>query len=269
MIEVAKEAARQAGAILVRHFRNLPPGAVREKKKNDFISFVDETAEQKIISVIQQTFPDHAFHAEEAGKSRHSHEFEWIIDPLDGTKNYVNGVPVFSVSIGLKQAGEIILGVIFDPIQNELFWAQKGQGAFLNDQPIRVSPASQLSQSFIATGFPFKAKDFLHDYLQAFEAIFSTSVGMRRMGSAAIDLAYVAAGRFDGFWEIGLSIWDVAAGSIIVREAGGRVSDFWNNEDFIEKNYTLATNGRIHDELAAVLQQQFPSYQRVYPKKGA
>ncbi len=266
MINTARKAAYEAGKILLKHFRKLPDDAVRHKEKNDFLSFVDEQSEQTILSIIHQDFPNHAFLAEEVGTSEHRHDYLWIIDPLDGTTNYINGIPVFAISIALLYRGEIQSGVIYDPVQQEMFWAEKGKGAFLNDRRMRVSARGKLDESFIATGFPFKAKHFLNAYLSAFEEIFESCVGMRRMGAAAIDLAYVAAGRFDGFWELGLSPWDIAAGAILIREAGGKISDFWGKGDFLYKNYTLASNGQIHDQLTAIIKKHFPTYKPVYQK---
>ena len=268
MIETAKKAALAAGDIVMEHFRKVPQEAIRSKQKNDFLSFVDEQSEQAIISTIKQAFPDHAFLAEESGASDNQNDYLWVIDPLDGTTNYITGLPVFAISIALLIKGEPTIGIIYDPLHKEMFWAQKGQGAFLNDKAIHVSTKASLEQSLIATGFPFKAKYFLDAYLNAFHDIFLSSVGMRRMGAAAIDLAYVAAGRFEGFWEIGLSPWDIAAGAVLVREAGGRISDFWDHDDFLYKNYTVASNGKIHRELIEKLNRYFPEFKPVYQKGG-
>jgi len=266
MIEVAKKAAYAAGKILIENFRNLPKEAIRQKSRNDFLSFVDESSEKTIISMIHEKYPDHSILAEEGGASDRSTEYRWIIDPLDGTTNYITNIPIFCVSIALQKTDEIILGVIYDPIHDELFWAEKGKGAFINENPIKVSEAKNLSESFIATGFPFKAKKFIPNYLDSFEQIFSKCIGKRRMGSAAIDLAYVAAGRFDGFWELGLSPWDLAAGSIIIKEAGGKLTDFWNGSNYLNNNYLIATNGKIHRELSDIIQSHFPIYKDVYSK---
>ncbi len=264
MIEVAKQAALKAGQILLNHFGKIPASQIRHKRKNDFITFVDEQSEQIILKTIFEAFPDHAYLAEEIGSSRHEHDYLWIIDPLDGTTNFLQGIPVFAISIGLLHRGKPRLGVIYDPIHQELFWAEKGKGAFLNDQKIVVSNKTLLEQSFIATGFPFKAKHLLDDYLKAFKGIFSECIGQRRMGAAAIDLAYVAAGRFDGFWELGLSGWDQAAGWIIIEEAGGRVTDFWGNSDFLFSHYTLASNGKIHQQLIEKITLSFKQFKEVY-----
>jgi len=264
MIQIAKKAAYAAGEILREHFRKIPDTAIREKTKNDFLSFVDEEAEKKIISIIHKAFPGHSILAEESGNSGASDEFLWIIDPLDGTKNYLSGIPVFAVSIALQHKDDLILGVIYDPMRDELFSAQKGRGAFLNGKKIEVSKKKTLGQSLLATGFPFKAKHFLTVYLSTFRNIFERSIGMRRMGAAAVDMAYLAAGRFDGFWELGLSPWDVAAGTVLIREAGGQVSDFWGGNRFLWDHYLLASNGLIHAELSAVIRKHFLSFKAVY-----
>ncbi len=263
IIETAEQAARAAGDIVRRHFMQVPDAEVREKSKNDLISFVDEQSEQTIVRMIHDDFPDHTILAEEGGKRERESDYQWIVDPLDGTKNYITGIPVFAVSIAVKHEDEIVAGVIYDPLRDELFRAEKAKGAFLNDRPINVSQTRRLSEGFLATGFPFKAKHKLQAYVSAFHDIFTTAVGMRRLGAAAIDLAYVACGRFDGFWELGLSPWDVAAGAIIVREAGGMISDFWNQNNFLYNKYLLATNGNIHFELSQKIQNHFPEFKPV------
>ncbi|HHE54577.1 MAG TPA: inositol monophosphatase [Caldithrix abyssi] len=264
MIKVAQTAARTAGKILLDNFRKIPANEIRRKLKNDFISFVDEQSEKSILKTIADAFPEHAFLAEEQGGSAHDHDYLWIIDPLDGTTNYLQGVPVFAISIGLLHKGQPKLGVIYDPLHDEMFWAERGKGAFLNGRPITVSKKSRLDESFIATGFPFKAKHLLEPYLATFQDIFKECIGKRRMGAAAIDLAYVAAGRFDGFWELGLSPWDQAAGWVIVEEAGGKVTDFWGNQDFLYSHYTLASNGLIHKQLIKKISKHFEEKIKVY-----
>ena len=263
MIETAKKAALAGGEILIENFRKVSKNDIRKKARNDFLSYVDENSEKKIISIIKEAFPQHSILAEETGKSASESDYQWIIDPLDGTTNYLAGIPVFAVSIGLQYKNELILGVINDPIHNELFWAEKGKGAFINENKISVSNSESLKDSLLATGFPFKVKHLLPEYLEAWQNIFLPSIGMRRMGAAAIDLAYVAAGRFDGFWEIGLSPWDVAAGAVIIREAGGTVSDFWNNNHFLNTGYIVADNGKIHKELLNIIQNVFPFYKSI------
>ena len=267
MMDIALQAAYAAGQILKEHFGKVPQGAVRQKTKNDFLSFVDEQSEQAIINTIRSSFPEHGFLAEESGPSGNQSAYRWIIDPLDGTKNYLSGIPVFAVSIALQHHNELTLGVIYDPMRDELYRAERGTGAFLNDRPMRVSSKKQLNDCLLATGFPFKARHLLLSYLNAFERVFNHSVGMRRMGAAAIDLAYVAAGRFDAFWELGLSPWDVAAGAVLIREAGGTVSDFWLGDQFLFGHYMLASNGQVQQELSRLLRQSFPTFQPVYPKE--
>ena len=264
MLETAKNAAYAAGEILKENFGRVPQEAVRKKKQNDFLSFVDEESEKKIVEIIQAEFPSHAVLAEESGGSGPENEYMWIVDPLDGTTNYLTGIPLFAVSIALQYQNELVLGVIYDPIRDELFSAEKGRGAFLNGSSIQVSGKVSLNESILATGFPFKTKQFLPQYLQVFHDIFERSIGIRRMGSAAVDLAYLAAGRFDGFWEIGLSPWDTAAGTVLIREAGGQISDFWNGSNFVWNNYILASNGRIHEETGEIIRKHFPVYQKVY-----
>jgi len=264
MLETAKKAAYAGGEILKEHFGMVPQEAVRKKQQNDFLSFVDEESEKKIVEIIRNEFPGHAVLAEEGGASGPDNDFLWIIDPLDGTTNYITGIPVFAVSIALQFQNELILGVVYDPLRDELFSAEKGKGAFLNGERIQVSSKTSLNESLMATGFPFKAKHFLPQYLKVFHDIFEQSIGIRRMGSAAIDLAYTAAGRFDGYWEIGLSPWDAAAGTVLIREAGGRISDFWDGDNFVWNNYILAGGGSIHQETGEIIRKHFPVYQKVY-----
>jgi myo-inositol-1(or 4)-monophosphatase len=266
MIDVAKEAAYAAGKILTEHFKKLPKEAIREKQANDYLSFVDESSENIIITIIHKHFPGHSILAEEGGESHQSSEYCWIIDPLDGTTNYITGLPVFAISIALQKGDDIILGVVYDPLQDELFWAEKGKGAFVNDTPIQVSESDTLSECLIATGFPFKAKHLLRPYLNSFEYMFQSCIGIRRMGAAAIDIAYVAAGRFGGFWELGLSPWDLAAGSVLIKEAGGHISDFWDNPDYLYKNYLIVSNGKIHQQMGEIIRKHFPEYKTVYFK---
>ncbi len=257
MIAVAKEAAFSAGDILLKHFGNVPKDAIREKTKNDFLSFVDEQAENIIIETIRSRFPEHSILAEESGKQDNKSDYRWIIDPLDGTKNYLSGIPVFGVSITLEYKNQPVLGVIFDPVRNELFWGEQGKGSWLNESPIKVSTKDRLQNCLIGTGFPFKQKENLATYLRGFYDIFNGSTGMRRMGAAAIDLAYLAAGRFDGFWELGLKPWDVAAGALLIKEAGGQISDFWMTENPNYNKFLLASNGKIHKSLSDILQKHF------------
>ncbi len=262
-LETAIQAAREAGKILMKNYGKVPAGDIRKKETNDFISFVDEQSEKIILDIIFEKYPDHQILAEESGKKDNESEYTWIIDPLDGTTNYLHSIPVFAVSIALKKKTETIAGVVYNPLTNELFSAEKNNGAFLNDNPITVSKNATLKESFIATGFPFKPKHKLPEYLKAFENIFEECVGARRLGAAAIDLVYVACGRFDGFWEIGLKPWDMAAGEIIVKEAGGKITDFWGQNYYISNSYVIASNSLIHQQLKDKINEAFPFFKPI------
>jgi len=259
-LDTAIDAARLAGKILMRYYGKVKPEDVREKSKNDFISYVDEASEKAIIDFIKMRYPQHTFLAEESGGAEKQLGFRWIIDPLDGTKNYLSNVPIFAVSIALERDGELIIGVVFDPLNDHLYSAVKGQGAFMNGAAIQVSKTQLLCDSFMATGFPFKTKKLSHSYMFVFENIFGSSQGVRRLGSATMDLALVACGTFDGFWEIGLKPWDVAAGALLVAEAGGRVTDFWNGSAFLSCSYIIASNGSIHQQTGEIIRETFPFY---------
>ena len=257
MINTAIKAANSASKILIENFGKITSEDIVEKKRNDFLTFVDEKAEETIIKILRTAFPDHSILAEESGFNKQESDFEWIIDPLDGTKNYISGIPVFSIAIALRHKDQMQIGVILDPVRNEIFSAERGKGAFLNGNKIQVSDRKSLENCLLATGFPFKQKEVLPQYINAFEEIFNQSSGMRRMGSAAIDLAYVAAGRVEGFWEFGLSPWDMAAGSLIVEEAGGMVTDFRGNDSYLTNGCFTATNGHIHQDLIHIIQKHF------------
>jgi len=263
MIETAKRAAFAAAGILMENFGKITSHDIRVKRKNDFLTYVDEKSEQEIIRILRQAFPDHAILAEESGRNDIPGEYCWIIDPLDGTKNYISGIPVFSISIGLQHNKQIILGVVYDPVHKDLFTAERKKGAYLNNNPIRVSNTSQMEDCLFATGFPFKYKNFLSVYLDCFEDIFTQITSARRMGCAAIDLAYVASGRFDAYWELGLQPWDSAAGSLLVEEAGGKVTDFWGDDKYIQNSYIVASNGLIHESTLRIIQKHFTSYKKV------
>lgn len=263
MLDTAIEAAKSAAEILLKNFGKISAIDIREKKKNDFLTFVDEQAEQRIITIIHDSFPDHAILAEESGAKQKNSDYLWIIDPLDGTKNYIANIPVFGISIALKYKNDLILGVVFDPLGNELYCAEKNKGAYLNGKSIKVSANKHLENCLLATGFPFKYKNFLRNYMASFEDVFRSTSGVRRMGAACIDLAYLAAGRFDGFWEIGLNPWDVAAGLLIIQEAGGKISDFWGEQDHVFSGYFVASNGVIHKQLINLLQKNFKDYIKI------
>jgi myo-inositol-1(or 4)-monophosphatase len=258
MIETAIEAAFAGAKVLLDNLGKLHTSHIREKSRNDFLTYVDENSEKEIITCIKNQYPDHTVLAEESGYDKKNNAYCWIIDPLDGTKNYICNIPIFSISIGLQYQDEIIMGVVYDPVHDELFTAQKGKGAYLNGKKIKVNEQKDLSASLLATGFPFKYKSYLAKYLHCFGDLFYQLSGIRRMGSAAIDLCYVASGRFEGFWELGLSAWDMAAGSLIIQEAGGRVTDFWASYSYLNNRFILATNGNIHDQVLKIIQKHFP-----------
>jgi myo-inositol-1(or 4)-monophosphatase len=253
MINIAVRAARRAGDVMIRQINQLEALEVTDKGRNDFVTEIDHRAERAIVEVIHEYYPDHAILAEESG--RHGqHEFEWIIDPLDGTTNYIHGFPVFAVSIAVRFKDQIEHGVVYDPLRQEIFTASRGQGAQLDGRRIRVSRRLRLQESLIATGFPYRlGTDDIDGYLRMLKAVMNESVGIRRPGSAALDLCYVAAGRVDGFWELGLSIWDIAAGALLIREAGGRISDFEGGDGFLESGNVVAGNPKIYVALSKLL----------------
>ena len=248
MLNIAIRAARSAGNIIIRSLQHVEHLEVTTKGRNDFVTDVDRLAEQEIISVIHKSYPDHAILAEESGEQGDS-ETIWIIDPLDGTANFLHGFPHYCVSIGVMVRGRIEHGVIYDPLRDELFTASRGAGAQLNDRRLRVTKQKTLAGSLIATGFPFKYHEHFPAYLATFNAVFPEVSDLRRGGSAALDLAYVAAGRVDAYWELGLQKWDLAAGVLLIEEAGGVVSDFTGGENHIEHGNLVAGNFNIHQQL--------------------
>lgn len=246
------KAASAAGALIRENWDR--PRTIEYKGAIDLVTSVDREAERQILEILQREFPDHGFLSEEApAVEARSKEYRWIIDPLDGTTNFAHGYPHLSVSIALQQNGRTILGLVYDPLRNECFRAVAGQGAFLNDAPIRVSPVEQLDKALLATGFPYDRRQHADEYLAFFRAFLTRTQGIRRAGSAALDLCYVASGRIDGFWELKLKPWDVAAGALIVAEAGGKVSDFSGNPLSIFGAETLASNGLLHREMAQII----------------
>jgi myo-inositol-1(or 4)-monophosphatase len=245
MLNIAVRAARNAGDIIVRHLNRLDQLTVATKERNDFVSEVDRQAEQEIIAVIRKAYPNHSVLAEESGAHAGNPEFQWIIDPLDGTTNFLHAFPQFAVSIALKHKGRLDQAVIYDPLRQELFTASRGAGALLDNRRIRVSQQTTLQGALLGTGFPFKDQQHLDAYLNMFKALLKDTAGIRRPGSAALDLAYVAAGRLDGFWEIGLNVWDMAAGVLLVREAGGLVGDFGGGHDFLETGNIVAAAPKL------------------------
>ena len=252
-LNIAVKAARRAGSIITRASEDIGSLTINDKGFNDFVSEVDLASEKEIIRVLKASYPDHAFLGEESGLS-HQADNVWIIDPLDGTTNFLHGFPQYCISIALEQKGEITQAVIYDPNRNDLFTATKGQGAYLNQRRIRVSNKSKLKDSILGTGFPFRDFQHLPVYLKIFEEVVRGTSGIRRPGSAALDLAYVAAGWFDGFFEINLSKWDIAAGGLLVTEAGGMVSDFSEKEGWIESGNIVATTPKIYEPLIKIIQ---------------
>jgi myo-inositol-1(or 4)-monophosphatase len=255
MLNIAVRAARRAGSIITRSLDQIDRLDVTTKSPNDFVSDVDRQAEQAIIEVLQDAYPQHNILAEENGlipaRKDGDEDYQWIIDPLDGTTNFLHGFPQFAVSIGLRHKGRLEQAVVYDPLRQELFTASRGGGAQLNDRRLRVSNRKGLDGALLGTGFPFKQQQHLDAYLATFKALFPLTAGIRRPGSAALDLAYVAAGRLDGFWEIGLNPWDMAAGALLVQEAGGLVSDFSGGNDFMTSGNLVAGNPKV---FKAVLQ---------------
>ena len=248
MLNIAVKAARRAGNIISRATRNLDIIAVREKAANDFVSEVDREAEQAIIRTLREAYPDHAILAEESGASGES-EHQWIIDPLDGTTNFLHGFPQYAVAIALKHRGVVTQAVIYDPSRNDLFTATRGRGSYLNDQRLRVSKRANVKSSLLGTGFPFRQVEHIDAYLAVLRDMMKGATGVRRAGSAALDLAYVAAGRLDGFWEFGLSPWDIAAGALMITEAGGMVSDLAGESNYMETGNVVAGNPKVFVEL--------------------
>ena len=254
MLNIAIKAARKAGNIINRASRDLDQIKVETKQRNDFVTEVDRAAEAAIIDELRKAFPDHAILAEESGQSKAARmEYCWIIDPLDGTTNFIHGVPQYCVSIGLKHKDVITQGVVFDPVKNELFTATRGTGAYLNDRRVRVTKRDKLADGLIGTGFPFRDGSDLDRYMAMFKAVTLAAAGVRRPGAAALDLAYVAAGRFDGFWEIGLSPWDIAAGSLLVQEAGGLIGDLKGDSGYLASGEVVAGNAKVFSQLLNVL----------------
>jgi myo-inositol-1(or 4)-monophosphatase len=253
MINIAVRAARSAGNIIVRSMDRFDKLTIETKAQNDFVSEVDRRAEQEIIHVISKAYPDHGFLAEESGQHGNT-EYQWIIDPLDGTTNYLHGFPQFAVSIALKHKGRLEHAVVYDPMRQELFTASRGGGAQLDGRRIRVTKRPGLDGALLGTGFPFKQQHHLDAYLGTFKALFPMTAGIRRPGAAALDLAYVAAGRLDGFWEIGLNPWDMAAGALLIKEAGGLVGDFSGEAGFMESGNVVAGNPKVFHAILQAIQ---------------
>jgi myo-inositol-1(or 4)-monophosphatase len=255
MLNVAVKAARAAGAIINRAALDVEAVRVSQKQVNDFVTEVDHASEAAVIETLLTAYPNHAIWAEESGKQHGKQDSDhiWIIDPLDGTTNFIHGFPVYCVSIALQVRGRVEQAVIYDPTRNDLFTATKGRGAYLNERRIRVSKRTDLKNSLVSTGFPFRPGDNFNNYLRMMADIMQRTAGLRRPGAAALDLAYVAAGYTDGFFETGLSPWDVAAGSLLVTEAGGLVGNFTGESDFLEQRECVAGNPKVYAQMVGIL----------------
>lgn len=257
MLNVAVKAARAAGAIINRAALDVEAVRISQKQVNDFVTEVDHASEQAIIENLLTAYPDHGILAEESG-SQHGNpnaDHIWIIDPLDGTTNFIHGFPVYCVSIALQVRGKLEQAVVYDPTRNDLFTATKGRGAFMNERRIRVSKRVRLDECLLSTGFPFRPEDDFYKYLRLMGDMMQRTAGLRRPGAAALDLAYVAAGFTDGFFEIGLQAWDMAAGALLVTEAGGLVGNFTGEANYIDQKECMAANPRIYAQMVPLLQK--------------
>jgi len=255
MLNIAVKAARAAGSIINRAALDVERLTITTKGVNDFVTEVDQAAEAAVIETLLTAYPGHAILAEESGRqhgAKHS-EYLWIIDPLDGTTNFIHGFPVYCVSIALAFRGKVEQAVVYDPTRNDLFVASKGRGAFLNDRRLRVSKRIRLAESLIGTGFPFRKGDNFHRYVEMFEQVMQHCAGVRRPGAAALDLCYVAAGWYDGFFETGLNPWDVAAGSLMITEAGGLIGNFTGDADFLYQREVVAGTPKVYGQLVQLL----------------
>ena len=258
LLNIAVRAARRAGELIVRSLNRLESLTVSSKGRNDFVTEVDRAAEQEIIGSIRRLYPQHAFLAEESGRSGGEHETLWIIDPLDGTTNFLHGFPVFAVSIACQIRGRLEHAVVYDPMRGELFTASRGAGAHLDNHRMRVSKARALEGALIATGFPYRANTrYLDAYLAMLKAVTLQVAGVRRPGAAALDLAYVAAGRVDAFWELGLAPWDTAAGTLLIQEAGGRIGTLGGAE-YRQEGHILAGSPKVYAALVELLAPHVP-----------
>jgi myo-inositol-1(or 4)-monophosphatase len=261
MLNTAVKAARRAGGVITRGARDLDRLTVTRKGPNDFVSEVDHAAEQAIVETLLEAYPTHSILAEEgSGKEREGDpEFVWIIDPLDGTTNFLHGFPQYCVSIALKHRGQVTQAVIYDPVRNDLFTATRGRGAYLNDRRLRVSRRTELKDCLIGTGFPFREQRQLDNYLAMMKALIQRTAGLRRPGAAALDLAYVAAGYYDGFWEMNLAPWDIAAGSLLVIEAGGLVGNLKGDDGYLESGNVIAATPKIFPQIVQAIAPFVPA----------
>lgn len=258
ILNVATIAAREAGEFIINELENVGQLKIEEKGRNDYVTEIDRVAEDIIIRTIRQYYPDHNILAEESGKHTTPSHFEWIIDPLDGTTNFLHELPHFAISIAVREKGKLMHGVVYDPVKNELFSASRGDGAKMNDFRIRVSGQKKLDKALLATGFPYHDFSYVDAYMASLKELMLQTAGIRRGGSAALDLAYVAAGRVDGYWEFNLKPWDIAAGALIVMEAGGLVTDFTGDDNFLTSGNIVAGNPKMLQAMAKTISQTIP-----------
>ncbi|QEP43697.1 inositol monophosphatase [Ectothiorhodospiraceae bacterium BW-2] len=254
MLNIAVNAALKAGNYISRSLEQVDRLQINNKSRHDYVTEVDERAEQMIIETLTKAYPDHGFWGEESGQNLRDSDYVWIIDPLDGTTNFIHGVPQFAVSIALQHKGQLTQAVVYDPVSQELFTASKGGGAQLNNRRLRVTQRRSMKGALLGTGFPFRPNQNLELYLQTLKALIPDSAGIRRPGSAALDLAWVAAGRFDGFWEFGLNPWDIAAGVLLIKEAGGLVGDMRGDEGYMQRGDLVAAGPKLFGVMIKRLQ---------------
>ncbi|MCF6158149.1 MAG: inositol monophosphatase [wastewater metagenome] len=256
-LDVATEAALQAGIILKDHFGKVCPSMIDEKAKNDFVTDIDKKSEETIKRIIRYHFKDHNILAEESSAEERTSPFLWIIDPLDGTSNYIHNLPIFAVSIALEINGELTVGLIYEPLRENIYSALKGKGSCKNGKRMNISHPKAINTSLIATGFPFRIRDLIDTYLMSFKGMFMQASGIRRCGSACMDLAYTAEGIFGGFFECALSPWDMAAGALLVTEAGGVVTDFNGRNQYLKTGNIIAANKGVYQEMLKIIQENF------------
>jgi myo-inositol-1(or 4)-monophosphatase len=253
ILNIAIRAARRAGSIINRASLEGGDLHVRSKRANDFVTQVDQASEQAIMETVRKAYPEHGFLCEESGSTASDAELVWIIDPLDGTTNFIHGFPQYCVSIAVRNRGALAHAVVYDPVRNELFTASKGGGAFLNDRRIRVAKATRLNEALVGTGFPFKELSRIELYMRQLQSLMAKTSGVRRAGAAALDLAYVACGRLDAFWELGLAPWDMAAGALLIQEAGGLVGDLEGEQTYLDSGDITAATPKIYAALLEAL----------------
>jgi len=262
LLNIATQAARAAGGNILHHLDRIDQLNVEHKGKNDYVSEVDKEAENTIIQTIKKYYPEHDILAEESGITKQKQkpaEVRWIIDPLDGTTNFLHQFPQFCVSIAVEVKGKIQHAAIFDPVRDEMFTASRGSGAFLNNRRLRVSQQKSLENALLATGFPYHDFSYIDAYMESLKSFMTSTAGIRRAGSAALDLAYVACGRVDGFWEFNLKPWDIAAGALIVQEAGGLSTDFNGGDNYLNSGNIIAANPKLYKEMAQTIGKTVPT----------